>query len=204
MIEDHSLVRDGISRLIATSPKHQVAGAAASLEESIDQLHELRPDVVTLDLELPGLSGRDAVRHLKAACPWARVVVVSARLDPPEVQSLFELGVMGYVTKGADSAELLAALDAVSRGENYLSRAAAAALATAVRHRTEAPVNPLSDRLLEVLRLISRGKTTQEIAEELILSPRTVEKYRGEILRRLECRNQIESLHKARELGLLE
>lgn len=204
LIEDHSLVREGFSRLIAHCAKFEVVGAAASLEQALSRVVELRPELITMDLGLPGLSGPNAVCNLLEACPWVRVVVVSARVEPPEVQSLVELGVVGYVTKEAESTELIKALEAAARGEMYLTQVASKALATAVRLRTAPKSRILSPRLLEVLGLTSQGKTTQEIGEQLFLSPRTVEKYRGEILKRLECRNQIEALQRARDLGLLQ
>ncbi len=203
LIEDHSLVRDGFVRLLGTTSTLVVAGTASSLEEAVPSLTAHPPDVVTLDLELPGVSGKDAVVQLMEVCPQVKIVVVSARLDPPEVRELIELGVLAYVTKGSQTSELLAALEHVRKGEVYLSREAASALATAVRSNRNQQSKLLPERLLEVLRMIAEGKTTREIAQDLLLSPRTVEKYRGEILKRLDCRNQIEAILKARDLDLL-
>lgn len=203
LIDDHSLVRGGFSRLVCQLPGFEVVGEASSIEEALPLLRECQVDIITLDLALPGLSGRNGVTLLQESVPQARILVISARLDPAEVQSLLELGVLGYLSKESPATEFLEALRSVKTNQTYLSRAAAGALATAVRTRTQSPTNPLSGRLLEVLQMISDGLTTREIASKLYLSPRTVEKYRGQILRKLDCRNQIEALGRAKELGLL-
>lgn len=203
LIEDHSLVRGGLSRLIQAS-KMEVAGEASCIAEAIPKITSSQPNVVSLDLMLPGLSGKDALMELLKQHPGLRVLVVSARTQGPEIQGLLRLGALGYVTKGASSEVYVGALQSVAEGRSFLCPDSANSLAQGIRSVNESPLPRLTPRLLQVLSCISRGMKTKEIGEALFLSPKTIEKYRGQILRKLSARNQIEALQKARELGLLE
>ena len=189
--------------MIQAASDLEVVGEAANLEDALPQLERLKPSVVSLDLMLPGVSGARAVESLLNAQPGTRVLVVSSRTEGPEIQNLLQLGILGYITKDASSDSFLDALEKVSRGESYLGPEAASSLARGFRESANKPEVVLSKRLLEVLQHIAKGKKTREIAEELYLSPKTIEKYRGQILRKLDASNQIQALQKARELGLL-
>lgn len=204
LIEDHSLVRGGLKRLIQTSASLTVAGEAESVELGLPEVIRLKPDVVTLDLMLPGLSGRPAVEKLLAALPGLKLMVVSARTEAAEIQSLLQAGVLGYVSKDSTSEDFLRSLEAVARGESCLGPAAANALARSMRVGGNGNGSVLSERLIQVLSFIAEGKKTKEIAELLFLSPKTIEKYRGQILRKLDCRNQIEAIEKAKKLNILQ
>lgn len=203
LVDDHSLVRGGFKRLLQSSSLLTVVGEADSLESALPQLEKSPADLITMDLMLPGLSGRDAVEKLLECQSKAKVLVVSARVESREVEQLMKLGILGYVSKAASAEEFLLAAETVARGQVYLSGAAASTLAEALRKDQQSEVT-LSRRQREVLNLIAAGQITREIAESLFLSPKTVEKYRSQILRKLDCRNQIEALEKARGLGLLE
>lgn len=205
LIDDHGLVRGGLGKILETSGRLRVVGGAASVEEALPQLAILQPGLITLDLQLPGLSGVAAVEALRKTSPESRILIISARLEASEIRQLVAAGVQGYLPKDVRGEELIRAGEAVLEGEVYFSSKAATALASGVREseRQESLPTNLSKRQLETLRLIEKGKTTNEIAETLMLSPKTIEKYRGEILRRLDCRNQIEALEKARKLHIL-
>lgn len=204
LIEDHSLVRGGFRRLIQAASELEVVGEAANLEEALPLIQKLKPSVVSLDLMLPGISGTEAVEKLLATQPNINILVVSSRTEAPEIQALLQLGVLGYVTKDASSESFLTALEKVSCGESYLGAEAASSLARGFREKANKPEVVLPKRLIEVLQFIAKGKKTREIAEALFLSPKTIEKYRGQILRKLNATNQIQALQKARELGLLQ
>ena len=152
---------------------------------------------------MPGLCGVPAVEALLGVSPDSRIMIVSARIDSAEIRELVAAGVQGYLPKDVLADELLRAADTVLGGEAYFSAKAASALASGVRDGRSGNEKNLSQRQVETLRLIEKGKTTNEIAEILMLSPKTIEKYRGEILKRLDCRNQIEALEKARQLHIL-
>lgn len=203
LVDDHGLVRGGLGKILETSGLLKVVGGANSVEEALVDLQSLLPDLVTLDLQLPGLSGVAAVEAVRHVSPASRILIISARLDAGEVRELVTAGVHGYLPKDVRAEELIRAAEAILDGEVYLSAKAAAALVSGVRDGGRLSDPGLSPRQLETLRLIEKGKKTNEIAEIMMLSPKTIEKYRGEILRRLDCRNQIEALDKARSLNIL-
>jgi DNA-binding NarL/FixJ family response regulator len=201
LIDDHGLVRGGLGKILETSGRLRVLGGANSVEEALSDLRA-HPDLVTLDLQLPGLSGVPAVEAIRRVTPHSRILIISARLESGEVRELVSAGVHGYLPKDVRAEELLRAAETILEGEVYFSSKAANALVSGVRDSGR--LDPgLSPRQLETLRLIEKGKKTNEIAEILMLSPKTIEKYRGEILRRLDCRNQFEALEKARSMNLL-
>lgn len=198
-IDDHELVRTALCRMLSAEPDLDVVGQASTFEEAWPLLLQERPDVVTLDLELPGCGGREAALRILQELPDTSVLIVSYRAVPDEIAFLVEAGVQGYVCKSAPAAELGQAVRAVAMGLRHLSDEAAQALES-----RSLPENPLTLRQTEVLLKMERGKTTREIAREMNLSPKTVEKYRSAILARFGARNQVEALRAARELGLLD
>ena len=202
LVDDHVLVRRGLADLIEASTPLKVVGQAGSLEKALPLISKSRPTVVTMDLMLPGLSGTAAVRELLSRCPGTSILIVSARLDSGELHSLLKMGVLGYITKDAAGPVVSNALMEAAAGRSYLCPDSAICLARGIRENKRQSVD-LSQRLQEVLEYIAAGKTTREIADEMILSPKTVEKYRSQILRKLDARNQIEAIQKAVELGLL-
>lgn len=203
LIDDHGLVRGGLGKILETSGRLQVLGGASSVEDAVPDLSAHPPDLVTLDLQLPGLSGVAAVETLRQVTPSSRILIISARLEASEVRQLVAAGVQGYLPKDVRAEELIRAAETILEGEAYFSARAASALVSVVRQGERQGDLWLSPRQLETLRLIEKGKKTNEIADILMLSPKTIEKYRGEILRRLDCRNQFEALEKARALNLL-
>lgn len=203
LVDDHGLVRGGLGKILESSGLMKVVGGANSVEDALAELQSLHPDLVTLDLQLPGLSGVAAVEMIRQVAPQSRILIISARLDAGEVRELVSAGVHGYLPKDVRAEELIRAAESILDGDVYLSSKAATALASGVRDGGRGSDPGLSPRQLETLRLIEKGKKTNEIAEIMMLSPKTIEKYRGEILRRLDCRNQIEALEKARSLNIL-
>ncbi len=205
LIDDHSLVRGGLGKILETSGVLRVLGGANTVEEALAEIGGLQPDLVTLDLQMPGMSGVEAVGAIRDATPNARILIISGRLDSGEVRELVSAGVHGYLPKDVRAEELVRAAETILEGEVYFSAKAATALVSGVRDSGKLGLaDPgLSPRQIETLRLIEKGKKTNEIAEIMMLSPKTIEKYRGEILKRLDCRNQIEALDKARTLNIL-
>jgi DNA-binding NarL/FixJ family response regulator len=203
LIDDHGLVRGGLGKILETSGRLKVVGGANSVEEALPDLVEHQPALVTLDLQLPGLCGVQAVQAIRRATGASRILIISARLDSGEIRELVAAGVNGYIPKDVRAEELIRAAETILDGEVYFSSKAASALVSGVRDGVRQEEAGLSKRQIETLRLIEKGKKTNEIAEIMMLSPKTIEKYRGEILRRLDCRNQIEALEKARSLNIL-
>ena len=203
LLEDHLMVRNAFSRLINSQPDMEVVAEATTAEELWGTVRQARPDVVSIDLEVPGASGREVALRLLEELPDTALLICTCRSEPNEVQMLVESGVHGYISKSAGADEYLQALRVVARGHHHLSKEAAAALATAVRSREPGPENPLTSRQREVMLRIARGLTTREIADDMCLSPKTIEKYRSGILKRLDSKNLFQALETARRRNLI-
>lgn len=203
LVDDHDMVRSALARVLASSGDISVVGEAERADVAWEVVLKHRPQVVVTDLDLPGESGTELSLRLLERNPDQGILVLTYRVEPREVQQLIEAGVRGYVPKSATSEELALAIRAVAQGRTHFSPTVAAALAQAVSNKSNQVANPLSSRQTLILQRMSRGLTTREIADELCLSPKTVEKYRSEIFRRLNCKNQVQALEAARRLQLL-
>lgn len=200
MVDDHEVLREGLSRLLSQEPDLEVVGQVGRGEEALELFPRLQPDVVTMDLQLPGISGVETALRILDRSPEQAIVVLSSLVRPEEVQLLVRSGVRGYLCKTAPSKEVVQALRQLALGGTYYDTHAARALAS----RLKTPETPeLSVRQLEVLLMSARGLLTREIAEQLDLSLKTVEKHRTEIFQRLGARNLVEALEIARRYELL-
>ena len=204
VVEDHPLFRKGVVALLETVPEFAVAGVATTGEEAVSLAAELRPDVVLMDLQLPGISGIEATRAIVAAEPDVRVLVLSLFEDDDSVFLALRAGARGYVLKDADEDELTGAVRAVARGEAIFSRAIAGrVLAFFSAPRPEPKVFPeLTDREREILSLIAAGHPNPSIARQLFLSPKTVANYVSAIFAKLQVADRAEAMIRAREAGL--
>ena len=198
LIDDHELLREGLAKLFAQEPGFEILGQAGTAEDGLDLVQEHKPDVITLDLSLPGMNGRELATQLLSFDSPPKIIILSSEVDPGNVQNLVGLGVHGYVSKSAPSADIVRAIKMVTSGQNYFSPDVMTALVQGSRD-----VPKLTLRQMEVLSSAAKGLTTKEIAEKLHVSPKTVEKYRGEIIARLEAKNLIEAIDKARQYKIL-
>jgi two-component system response regulator NreC len=184
--DDHALVRSGLRLVLEAEPDIEVAGEAADAEEAIERARELQPDVVLLDVVLPGRSGVEAVPDVLAAAPETKVLMLSMQDDPTYVRGAFAAGATGYVLKEAVEAELVQGVREVAAGRRFVHPLLGARLAAAAEAELAAPVEaPLSARERDVLRLLALGHTNQEIAQMLFISVRTAETHRAHIMRKL-------------------
>ena len=204
VVEDHPLFRKGVVALLAAEPDLEVAGTAGSGEEAVGRAADLRPDVVLMDLQLPGMSGIEATRVIAAADPDVRVLVLSLFEDEDSVFLALRAGARGYVLKDADEEELTGAIRAVARGEAIFSRAIAGrVLAFFSQSRAAPKVFPeLTDREREILDLIAQGHPNPSIARRLSLSPKTVANYVSAIFAKLQVADRAQAMIRAREAGL--
>lgn len=201
LVDDHAMVRTGMRALLDSQPDMRVVGEAGSVEEALPRIRSRHPELVTLDLEMPGRGGGEAVVELLNAVAGLRVVVVSHRLEPEEVRWLCERGISGYVCKTSPASELVRVVRLAGSGQVAFCPESSAALVGLVRSPPRP--NPLTARQMEVLTWLARGFTTREIAGKLCVSLKTVEKHRSGILRALDARNTVEALERARRLRLL-
>lgn len=204
VVEDHPLFRKGVVSLIAAVPDMTVAGVAGSGEEAVARAAELRPDVVLMDLQLPGMSGIDATRVIVADAPAVRVLVLTLFEDDESVLLALRAGARGYVLKDAEEDDLLGAVRAVARGEAIFSQAIAGrVLAFFAQPQGPPKAFPtLTDREREILALIAQGHPNPSIARALSLSPKTVANYVSAIFAKLQVAHRSEAMIRAREAGL--
>jgi DNA-binding NarL/FixJ family response regulator len=204
--DDHPFFRDGLRTLLDSVPDLELAGEAATGEEALALAAEIQPDVVLMDVQMPGSGGIEATRRISQEVPHVRVLVVTMFEDDGTVFQAMRAGARGYVLKGANYAEMLRAIRAVGNGEAIFSPKVAARLMDFFSniHPASAPdVFPeLSDREREILDLIARGMKNPEIAARLYLSPKTVRNHVSNILHKLRAADRTEAIIRAREAGL--
>jgi two-component system response regulator NreC len=203
--DDHALVRSGLRRLLESESSFDVVGEAADAEQAVAAVAELQPDVLLLDVVMPGRSGIDALQDLRSASPETRVLILSMQDDPSYVRQAFGAGAHGYLVKEAADADLVQAIQDVAAGHKYVHPslgARLAALEAEAHHRAE--TDPLSGREHEVLRLLALGHTNQEIANLLFISVRTAESHRARIMQKLRLSSRAELVRYALASGELE
>ena len=190
IVDDHTLVRAGIRSLLALVDDIEVVGEASDGKEALVKVRQLIPDVVLMDLAMPVMGGLEATRRLRREFPGIKVLALTQYDDSEYVIPIIEAGARGFVTKMSAFSELAAAIQAAYKGESYLSSTAATALVEEYQQKIAAdgeqdPYQQLSDREREVLKLVAEGHTTREIAEMLIVSPKTVEWHRSSLMNKL-------------------
>lgn len=199
LADDHVVLRRGMARLLADEPDLEVVGEASNGSECLELQARLLPDLVLLDLSMPGpVSGQEVARVLRQRSPACAVVILSSECRPDLVRDLLGAGVRGYVSKTSDPGEVVRAVRVAAQGKTYLSSEAAEALVQAVRRP-----GGLAGRQREVLELSAQGLTVKEIGARLSLSPKTIEKVRSSILHELGVRNIVEAAEAARRTGWL-
>jgi DNA-binding NarL/FixJ family response regulator len=203
--DDHALVRSGLRMLLENDGDFQVVAEAGTADEAVRAARLEKPDVVLLDVVMPGRSGLEALGDVLAAAPEAKVLVLSMQDDPRYVREAFAAGASGYLLKEAADAELVAALREVAAGSHYVHPALGARMAAAdAAAQAKAAADPLSDREREVLRLLALGHTNQEIAKMLFISVRTAETHRAHIMQKLRLSTRAELVRYAIAEGLLD
>ena len=205
VVDDHAVVRSGLRLLLQQEEDIECVGEAGSADAAVREARRLKPNVILLDVVMPGKSGIEAAPQLREAAPEAKILVLSMQDDPSYVREAFAAGAMGYVLKEAADAEVVAAVREVAGGSRYVHPALGARLvaAEAAAH-ARAEADPLSEREREVLRLLALGHTNQEIAKMLYISVRTAETHRAHIMQKLRLSTRAELVRHALESGLLE
>ena len=205
IVDDHELIRSGISRLLADSDKITVVGEAESGEEGVSKARELRPDVVLMDANMPGIGGLEATRRLIRFDPDIKVIAVTVHNEEPYPTRFMQAGAAGYVTKGADINEMITAIRQVATGKRYLAPEIAQQMALkALNPDDGSPFDELSEREMQVMFMITKGQKVQDISEQLFLSPKTVNSYRYRLFEKLNIENDVELTHMAIRYGIIE
>jgi len=203
LVDDHALIRSAIRQALE-APDIDVVGEAGSAEEALEMAPRLRPDLLLLDIDLPGMTGMEAVRELAPRLPATRIVMLTASTDRRDLLDAMRHGASGYLTKDLTGDALLRAVRGIRRGDLPMSRVHAALVVDHLARGARSPgagtdeIGVLSAREQEVLRLLADGLTDREIAGGLAISPRTVESHVSSVLRKLGVRNRAEAAQRYR------
>jgi len=209
LADDHAVVRKGIRDFLAEAEDIVVVAEAADGHEALQVVAQHHPDVAVLDIQMPGVSGIEATRRIRAEFPKVRILILTAYDDDPYIFALFQAGADGYVLKTADSQELIRAVRAVARGESALSPMVAQRVVQRIAsghpttHSATEVVEPLTERELDVLRLAAKGLTNRAIGLQLGISDRTVQGHLANIFAKLQVNSRTEAAMRAVKLGWL-
>lgn len=206
LVEDHIVIRQGLKALLATDDSIEVIGEADNGREALQKVAELEPDIVLMDISMPGLNGIEATRQMQESHPQTRVVILSMHAAPEYVFQVLEAGASAHVLKQSDSGEVLTAIQTVLSGGTFLSPAISREqieeYARQVQaRREEEAIDPLTSREREVLQLLAEGLSNQAIANQLHISVKTVETHRSNMMRKLHASNKIELIKYALRKG---
>jgi DNA-binding NarL/FixJ family response regulator len=206
IVDDHPVVREGLAGMLATQPDLDVVGEAGNGLEGVKLAHSLNPDLILMDLQMPNMDGAAAIRQIRKELPDCRILVLTAFDTDERILHSIEAGAQGYLLKGAPRDELFRAIRVVAEGGSLLQPSVAAKLLSRVGQmlKQEEQVEHLTDREMEVLRLLVRGNRNKEIAEQLIISERTVKFHVGVIFQKLGVSNRAEAVSKAIQMGLVK
>lgn len=205
IVDDHALVRMGIKRLLEDTQDIQVIGEAQNGEEALLMVQQHRPDIILLDMKMPGIDGWEVIRRLKASSASSKIIAVSALSVEPLPSRVLQMGAMGYLSKEASIEEMTGAIRKVHRGERYMSAQLAQNLAIQrLNPVSQTPFEVLTEREMQVMLLITSGITVPEISKRLFLSTKTVNSYRYRMFEKLNVKNDVELTHLAIKHSIIE
>ena len=204
MVDDHELIRTGISRMLADFDVIKVIGEADSGESAVSMARDLRPNVVLMDANMPGIGGLEATRRLIRFDPDIKIIAVTIHNEEPYPTKFMQAGAAGYVTKGADIKEIVNAIRQVNSGKRYITPEIAQQMALkALNPGEQSPFDILSEREMQVMLMITQGQKVQDISDQLFLSPKTVNSYRYRLFEKLDIENDVELTHMAIRYGVI-
>jgi two-component system, NarL family, invasion response regulator UvrY len=203
--DDHTVVRQGLRQMLSTDSQFKVVGEATNGAEVLTMLESLAPEVLILDITMPGKNGLEVLKEVKRKYPHLRVLVLSMHPEDQLAIRILRAGASGYITKESAPEELIGALRKVCSGGKYVSAQLAEKLAVFIEHEQTGPLHErLSDREFEVLRKLAMGKTVSEIAEELTLSVKTISTYRSRVLDKMRMSTNAELTRYALQNQLMQ
>jgi two-component system response regulator NreC len=206
--DDHAIVRDGICALLALTGDIEAVGEATNGREALEMVKKLAPDVVLMDISMPLMDGLEATRRIHRQFPQTKVIVLTQYEDREFVLPVIEAGASGFVSKTAASSELTSAIRSVYQGDSFLSPSIARLLVEDYRElakagRSQDTSEQLTDREREILKLLAEGHSTQEIARMLVISPKTVERHKTNLMAKLDIHNRLDLFKYALRKGII-
>jgi two-component system invasion response regulator UvrY len=205
LVDDHELVRTGLKLIFDDVADINVIAEAGNGDQAIEIARRERPNIIMMDISMPGISGLEATRRITTSFPAIRVIVLTVHAEIPFPTCLLEAGASGYLTKGSDATETINAINTVHRGQQYLTRDIAEKVAfTSLRNRKCSPLERLSDREAEVMMMIIQGIRNKDIAEMLCLSPKTTSTLRYRLHEKLGVCNDVELTRYAIRHGIIK
>ncbi|NIS69191.1 MAG: response regulator [Proteobacteria bacterium] len=210
LADDHTIVRQGLAKLLEGEPNLRVVGEAENGRETVGKVEKLRPDIVLMDVAMPILNGIEATRQIKKVSPKTKVIILSMHSHDRYISELFSLGASGYLLKDSTGLDIIKAIEAAVKGDTYLSpsisRRVIADYVSSKRKKSsqEELYSKLSNREREVFQMIAEGLSTREISKILYISPSTVKTHRSNIMEKLEMNNISQLIQFAIKLGLVE
>ncbi|MBT1702474.1 response regulator [Chryseosolibacter indicus] len=206
--DDHAMVRDGVKNLVSKNAELQVVGEAENGKQAIELFDTLQPDLMILDISMPDMNGMEVSKEILAKNPGANIVVLSMYEDGDYISRCIEYGVKGYVIKNESGSELDYAINSVLQGKNYFSRHVQDVIfrkytESVSKKKPKDDLVKLTQREIEIVKLIADGLTSQQMADKLFISPRTVETHRANLMKKLSVKNAVELIKKAQQLELI-
>ncbi len=204
LVDDHELVRTGISKILNEVKGFKVIDECETGEEAIKFCRKTEPDVILMDMDMPGMGGLEATKKILRLSPEVKVIILTAHTEDPFPTKVMQIGAAGYLTKGTAPKEMINAIKAVNSGQRYLPAEIAQQMALSQFKSTEEnPFSELSDRELQIMLMITRGKKVPDISENLHLSTKTINSYRYRMFDKLGVGNDVELTHLAIRHGMI-
>lgn len=210
LADDHEIIRDGLKAVLEKYPEFEIVAEASNGVEAVNMVESLNPDILVIDINMPKMNGMEATEHLRKINHPVKVIILSMYHDSEHITRCLDLDVMGYVVKSQGGKELTSALRDVVQNKKFYSAAVTTAIIDKYTRERESSRSEnmiktveLTNREKEIIGLIALGLTNQKIADKLFISLRTVETHRANLMRKMEVKNSVELVNKARELKLL-
>jgi len=206
--DDHAMIRDGVRALLSKNKELQIAGEAQNGQEALAKYESIKPDLLVLDISMPDMNGMDVAQQILKDDPNAKIIILSMYDDEDYIGRCMELGAKGYVIKNETGGELDYAVKTVLKGQSYFSAQVQKVIfrkysTTIARQKKKEPEVRFTSREIEIVKLIAGGFTSNQMAAQLFISPRTVETHRANLIKKTGVKNSIELVKKAEKMGIL-
>jgi two-component system invasion response regulator UvrY len=204
LVDDHELVRTGVNKILNEVKGFKIIEECKTGEEAIKFCRATEPDIILMDMDMPGMGGLEATKKILRLAPEIKIIILTAHTEDPFPSKVMKIGAAGYLTKSAAPAEMINAIRVVNSGQRYLPAEIAQKMALSQLKSTEDnPFNELSDRELQIMLMITRGDKVPDISENLHLSPKTINSYRYRMFDKLSVGNDVELTHLAIRHGMI-